>query len=231
MTTSRPGDDPDGRSLRARAPVVEPSSIQALIDAGLVVVGEGVIIEHGVELCHPTRAGLQLPVHVGPGCWLRSGTVIYSGVRLAEGVQTGHHVMVRENAVVDRESVLGTGAVCEFGTRIGAHVLVETHAYVTANMLVEDYVFIGPGVVTTNDRRMLWRRAGANQFLVGPVLRWGCRVGAGAVLLPGVEIGRRAVVGAGAVVVEAVPERGLVLGNPARLVRVLDDDSEPVVTS
>jgi acetyltransferase-like isoleucine patch superfamily enzyme len=204
-------------------------SPRALVQAGLVDIGAEAVIERRVELCHPTRSGERRPVRIGIGCHLRSGTIIYSGVQLGEHCQTGHHVMVRENAIVGAYSVLGTGAVCEFGTRIGSHVLVETHAYVTANMLVEDDVFIGPCVVTTNDARMLWRRAGAGEHLHGPILRRGCRIGGGAVLLPGVEIGPGAVVGAGAVVTRDVPARGVVVGNPARLVRTLAVDEEPLL--
>jgi acetyltransferase-like isoleucine patch superfamily enzyme len=209
----------------------EPENVERLVELGLLVLGDGVTLEPGVELCHPTRSGERRPVRLGDGCWIRSGTVLYSGVQMGAHCQTGHHVMVRENATIGHHSILGTDSVCEFGTRIGNYVLVETHAYVTANMLVEDYVFIGPGVVTTNDRRMLWRREGANAYLVGPTLRWGCRIGGGTVLLPGVEVGRRAVVGAGAVVVQSVPERALVVGNPSRVIRVMGEDEEPILLS
>jgi acetyltransferase-like isoleucine patch superfamily enzyme len=81
----------------------------------------------------------------------------------------------------------------------------------------------------TNDQRMLWRRDGAGEHLHGPVLRWGCRIGGGAILLPGVEIGRRAIVGAGSVVTRSVPALALATGNPARIVRTLSEDYEPVI--
>lgn len=206
-------------------------TLEELQRDGLLILGEGVIVEPGVDLCHPTRSGERRPVRIGEGTHLRSGTVIYSGVEIGAHCQTGHHVMVRENAAVGHHSVLGTGVTCEFGTRIGHHVMVETHAYVTALMTVEDYVFVGPGVVTTNDQHMLWQREGARKHLIGPVLRWGCRVGSGVVIFPGVEIGRRAVIGAGSVVRENVPERGLLVGNPGRLVRILEESEGVVLVS
>ncbi len=202
-----------------------------LVDAGLLIVGASTIIEGGVELCHMTRTGERRPVTIGAGCHIRSGTVIYSGVVLGDRVQTGHHVMIRENALVGSQSVVGTGAVVEFGTTVGNRVLIETRAYVTALMVVEDDVFIGPGVVTTNDRRMLWRREGAGQRLTGPVLRAGARIGGGAVLLPAVEVGTRSVVAAGAVVTHDVPAFAVVAGNPARIVRMLSPDDEPLLTT
>jgi len=210
---------------------LEFPTVEELQQDGLLILGEGVIVEPGVDLCHPTRSGERRPVRIGKGTHLRSGTVVYSGVEVGEHCQTGHFVMIRENATLGHHSILGTGSTCEFGTRIGNYVMVETHAYVTALMVVEDYVFVGPGVVTTNDRLMLWQRNGARERLAGPVLRWGCRIGAGVVIFPGVEIGRCAVIGAGSVVRRNVPDRGLAVGNPARLVRILEENEEPVLVS
>ena len=215
------------RRLERSKPVVGPHlALDELVAAGLLIVGAETIVEVGVELCHPTRSGERRPVTIGAGCHIRSGTIVYSGVVLGDRVQTGHHVMIRENALIGDHSVVGTGAVVEFGTTVGNRVLIETRAYVTALMIVEDDVFIGPGVVTTNDRRMLWRREGAGLRLVGPVLRAGARIGGGAVLLPAVEVGARSVVAAGAVVTHDVPAFAVVAGNPARIVRMLSPDDE-----
>jgi acetyltransferase-like isoleucine patch superfamily enzyme len=82
-------------------------------------------------------------------------------------------------------------------------------------------VFIGPGVVTTNDDTM--GRHPAGDPLRGALLRRGCRVGGGAVLVPGVEIGEEAFVAAGAVVTRDVGPREVVMGVPARVVRRVPD--------
>jgi len=94
----------------------------------------------------------------------------------------------------------------------------QAHAYITAYSTLEDNVFIAPCVATTNDDYM--GRTDKRRALVkGPTIRRGARVGGAAVLCPGVEIGEEAFVGAGAVVINDVPPRAVVVGNPARQIR------------
>jgi acetyltransferase-like isoleucine patch superfamily enzyme len=92
---------------------------------------------------------------------------------------------------------------------------------VTGGAEVEDDVFIGPGVITTNDHTMGRHEPGE---LEGPVLRRGCRVGAGAVLVPGVEVGEEAFIAAGAVVTRDVADRAVVMGVPGRYVRKVSNE-------
>jgi acetyltransferase-like isoleucine patch superfamily enzyme len=100
-------------------------------------------------------------------------------------------------------------------------VLIQTGVYVTGGSVVEDDVFLGPGVLTTNDDTM--GRHGPDEGLRGAVFRRACRVGGAAVIVPGVEIGREAFVAAGAVVTRDVGEREVVMGVPARPVRQVGD--------
>jgi acetyltransferase-like isoleucine patch superfamily enzyme len=105
---------------------------------------------------------------------------------------------------------------------VGARVRVQTGVYLTAFTLVEDDVFVGPGALTTNDSTMA--RHGTEAPLGGAILRRACRVGAGALLTPGVEIGEEAYVAAGALITRDVPPRGVVMGAPARVVREVPQD-------
>jgi acetyltransferase-like isoleucine patch superfamily enzyme len=98
----------------------------------------------------------------------------------------------------------------------------DARAFVTAGSVVEDDVFIGPGAVTTNDDTM--GRHDGSIGLVGATLRRACRIGGGAVILPGVEVGEEAMVGGGAVVRDDVAPRTVVVGVPARVIRAVRDD-------
>jgi UDP-2-acetamido-3-amino-2,3-dideoxy-glucuronate N-acetyltransferase len=99
---------------------------------------------------------------------------------------------------------------------------VQTNVYLTAFTVIEDDVFVGPGALTTNDDTMA--RHGPQTSTVGATLRRACRVGGGALLTPGVEIGEEAFVAAGAVVTRDVPARAVVMGVPARVVREVPDE-------
>ncbi len=94
---------------------------------------------------------------------------------------------------------------------------VQTNVYLTAFTVVEDDVFLGPGAVTTNDDTIGRRPSG--EPLRGATLRRACRIGGGAVLTPGVEVGEEAFVAAAALVTSDVPPRVVVMGIPARVVR------------
>jgi acetyltransferase-like isoleucine patch superfamily enzyme len=188
------------------------------IAQGWVEIGDKTVIEENVVLCHPTLSGERKKVIIGSHCLIRSGSVLYSGVQIGHQSQTGHHVVIRENTRIGNDSVIGTGGVIERDTQIGNDVLIQTLSYITAHVLIEDYVFIGPVCVTANDPHMLHRRAGARQHLNGPTFRWGCRIGAGVVILPGVAIGRESMASAGSVIRNDVPDFTLVGGNPARVI-------------
>jgi acetyltransferase-like isoleucine patch superfamily enzyme len=129
---------------------------------------------------------------------------------------------VRERTEIGVETVVGRAASVENDVRVGARVRMQTGAYITAWSLVEDDVFIAPGVMLTNDPTAGRREDGVE--LRGAVLRRACRIGARAVLLPGVEIGEEAFVGAGSVVTRDVAPGMLVMGAPARPVRDVPDE-------
>jgi carbonic anhydrase/acetyltransferase-like protein (isoleucine patch superfamily) len=193
-------------------------------------VGEGCVVEEGAVLGKRPRlrAGSSAlgrsvdPLLLGAEVTVCCGAVVYAGARLGDRVIVGDQAQVREAAVIGIGSVVGRGSAIEFGVRVGDRVLIQTDVYVTAGAVVEDDVFLGPGVLTTNDDTM--GRHPRGEPLSGPVFRRACRVGGGAVLVPGVVIGEEAFVAAGALVTRDVEDRQVVMGVPARVVRQVPDE-------
>jgi acetyltransferase-like isoleucine patch superfamily enzyme len=125
---------------------------------------------------------------------------------------------VRERVSIADDVVVGRGSLVENDTTIGRGTRIQADAYLTAYSTLEEDVFVAPCVVTTNDNFM-GRTERRKALMKGPTIRRGARIGGGAILCPGVEIGEEAFVGAGAVVTKDVPPRKLVVGNPARVLR------------
>ena len=150
------------------------------------------------------------------------GAVVYGGASIGAGAILGDQCQIRERAVVGPGSVVGRASCVDFDARVGAGVLIQTGVYVTGGTVVEDHVFLGPGVQMTNDHAM--GRHPRGEALRGPVLRRACRIGGGAILLPGVEVGEEAFVAAGALVTRDVAARDVVMGVPARVVRRVPDE-------
>jgi UDP-2-acetamido-3-amino-2,3-dideoxy-glucuronate N-acetyltransferase len=159
-----------------------------------------------------------------------NGTQIHETAEVSPQAQMGdntkvwHHAQIREHARVGDHCIIGKGVYIDHDVVIGDNVKIQNGAFVYYGATLEDGVFIGPGACLTNDK---YPRAtlpsgelkGVEDWEVDPItIRRGASVGARAVVLPGILIGRCAMIAAGAVVTRDVPDHGLVLGNPARLV-------------
>ncbi len=149
---------------------------------------------------------------------------VSEAARIGEGSRIWHHAQVREGAAIGRNCIVGKGVYVDFDVIIGDNVKIQNGAQLYHGVTLEDGVFIGPLACLTNDRfpRAITpdgRLKAADDWEVGPiVVRRGASIGAGAIVLPGVTIGCFALVAAGAVVADSVPDHGLVMGVPARLV-------------
>jgi acetyltransferase-like isoleucine patch superfamily enzyme len=163
------------------------------------------------------------PLELGPGTIVSTGAIVFAGTKIGARVIVGDQACVRERCVVGDDVVIGRGSLVENDTTIGALTKIQAEAYITAYSTLEDNVFIAPCVVTTNDNYM-GRTEKRHELIKGPTIRRGARIGGGAILCPGVEIGEEAFVGAGAVVTKDVPPRMLVVGTPARVLREVPED-------
>jgi len=143
---------------------------------------------------------------------------------LGTGVRIWNDVQVREGARIGNNCIIGKGAYVDFDVKVGANCKIQNGAFLYHGASLEDGVFIGPGVCLTNDRvpRAITpdgRLKGDSDWKVGPItICYGASLGTGVIVVPGVRIGRFAMVAAGAVVTKDVPDHGLVIGVPAHLV-------------
>jgi acetyltransferase-like isoleucine patch superfamily enzyme len=195
------------------------------------VIGEGCqILDYAVVGKQPTLSPRSTakreelpPLELGAGTIVSTGAVVFAGTTVGERVVVGDQACVRERCTIGDDVVIGRGSLVENDTSVGALTKIQAHAYITAYSLLEENVFIAPCVITTNDNFM-GRTEKRHELVKGPTIRRGARIGGGAVLLPGIEVGEEAFVGAGAVVLRDVPARAVMVGSPARQIREVPDE-------
>ena len=195
------------------------------------VIGDGCkILDYAVVGKQPTLSPRSTakreelpPAELGAGTIVSTGAIVFAGSRLGARVIVGDQACIRERCDLGDDVVVGRGSLVENDTTIGALTKIQAHAYITAYSTLEEDVFIAPCVATTNDNFM-GRTEKRRELVKGPTIRRGARVGGAAVLLPGVEIGAEAFVGAGAVVLRDVAPKTVVVGSPARAIRQVPDD-------
>ena len=194
-----------------------------------VILYDGVTVEDGAVLgkapvlaAHSSSARVsRRPLVVGAGSTICAQAVIFAGASIGRDVIVGDQAHIREGAVIGDGTVIGRASAVSADAEIGERVRVQTGVWLTSWTVVEDDVFLGPGVMTMNDDTM--SRHPRGERLRAPILRRACRIGAAVRLAPGVEVGEEAFVAAGAVVARDVPARARVMGVPARVVGQVGD--------
>jgi len=159
-----------------------------------------------------------------PGVFVHSSAVVEDGATLGTGTKVWANVQIRTGATIGRNCILGRNTFVDVDVAVGDNVKVQNNASLYEGVTLEDGVFIGPHVVFTNDK--VPRAVNPDGTLKQPddwilgrtLVERGAALGAGAVIVTGVTIGRWSMVGSGAVVTRSVPDHALVVGNPARIV-------------
>lgn len=158
-----------------------------------------------------------------PGVLIHPTAEVADRARIGEGTRIWHQAQVREGAVIGRDCILGKGVFVDLNVRIGDCCKLQNGVFAYHGFTIEDGVFLGPGVMLLNDKNPRainvdgTLKTDADWEVSDGRIKYGAGVGGGAVILPGVTVGRFAIVGAGAVVSRDVPDYGMVYGNPARL--------------
>ncbi len=192
-----------------------------------VEVGEGTIIGDFCVIGLPPRGKKpgQLRTVIGRDCHIRSHSVIYAGTVMGDRFQMGHGGLVREDNRIGSDVSVGSHSVVEHHVDIRDRVRIHSQAFIPEFTVLEEGVWLGPGVVATNAPYPASART--KEFLKGVVVRENAKVGANVTLLPGVTVGRNSLVGAGSVVSKDIGEGVVVAGNPAREISAVSELRHP----
>jgi len=164
-----------------------------------------------------------LPAKISEGCLIGAGVIIYCGCLIGEKTLIADTAVIRENVTVGSKTIIGRGTTIENFCRVGSNCKIQTNVYLTAYSEVEDYVFIAPCVTTSNDNYAARSKERFGKFK-GVTIKNGGRIGAGAVILPGITIHEDGFVAAGSVVTKDVEGGKIVVGNPAKVLRFVPED-------
>ncbi len=200
-----------------------------------VVVGEHCSIHPNVEIgdgsvIHPFsvigmpprgRGRGELSTIIGKNAIIRPFTTIYAGNTIGDNLQTGQGASIRENNVIGDNVSIGTNSVLEFQNCLGNGVRIHSLCFLEM-VTIGDSVFIGPSVVFTDDPHPM-NCPKYKECLGGVKVEELAKIGANCTILPGVVIGRNALVGAGSVVTKDVPESAVAAGCPARVIKRIED--------
>lgn len=143
---------------------------------------------------------------------------------IGEGTKIWQLVQIREGARIGQECIVGRGVYLDAHVELGNRVKVQNYVSVYEGVTIEDGVFVGPHVVFTNDKQPRAvnpdgsLKSATDWEVSRTLIREGASLGANVTIICGVTVGRWAMVGSGAVVTKDVPDFGLVVGNPARLI-------------
>jgi len=183
-----------------------------------VVIGEGHRIDRGVLIGYPVERKIKCKVLViGKWARIRSGSVIYQGSRIGNNLETGHNVVIREENEIGDDFKVWNNSVVDYGCKIGNRVKIHSGVYIAQFTVIEDDVFLAPGVMVANDIHPGCRLSA--KCMRGPTIKRGAQIGVNVTLLPFIEVGENSLIGAGSVVTKDVPAECVVYGNPAKVVK------------
>lgn len=151
-------------------------------------------------------------LHIGDQALIRSGSVIYAGSNIGDEFQTGHHVTIREQTKIGDNVSVGTLSDIQGNCQIGNYVRLHSNVHIGQLSQVDDFVWIYPYVVLTNDPTP------PSDHFVGVHVHSFAIIATGSIIMPGLDIGQDSLIGAGAIVTNSIAEYSVAVGNPAKVI-------------
>ncbi len=155
--------------------------------------------------------------NIGENCHIRAFTTIYENTELADRVETGTNVVIREQCKINSGSIIGSGTIVDGDVIIGKNTRIQSLNFIPPKIEIGDNVFIGPSVRFANDRYPVSNR------LIKTTVKDDAIIGISAIILPGIIIGERAVIAAGAIVTKDVPDDMVMMGSPAKQIMTREE--------
>lgn len=185
-----------------------------------IFFGKSGLLGKGVQIGLKTKTTRNLKTVIGDNYTIRSGTVIYLGVKIGNRFQSGHNVLIRENNIIENNVSIGTNSTIEPGNKIGNNVRIHSGCFLES-VTLENNVFVGPNVVFTDDLHPPC--PSYKKCVGGAYVEKNVSIGANSTILPGVKIGKNSLIGAGTLVHKDVPANTVFLGNPGRSIKNIKD--------
>jgi len=200
-----------------------------------VVIYPNSIIGENVQIGHNSVIGKQpqsspistrkvdkvVPsIEIGDETIIGCSCVLYAGTKIGKRCMIGDLASIRESCRIDDYVIIGRATTVECNTTIGSYTKIQTACHLTGDMVIEDHVFFGPEVTTVNDKYM----GRIKDAYHGPHIKRGARIGGNATIIAGVTIGKDSVIGAGAVVVNDIPDYSVAVGVPAKVIKQVPDE-------
>lgn len=157
---------------------------------------------------------LYLEVNIGNNALIRSGTYIYEGNDIGSDFQTGNKTNIREHNKIGDNVSIGTNSVIEHHIEIGDNVRIHSNVFIPEYTIIKQNSWIGPNAILTNAKFPISEKVKEN--LIGPVIEEGSIIGAGSIIMPGINIGIKSLIGSGCVVTKNVEPYSVMIGNPAK---------------
>jgi acetyltransferase-like isoleucine patch superfamily enzyme len=182
-------------------------------------IGKNKKIDKGVMLGYCSGRKIKAKtLIIGNNPRIRSGTVIYSGSKIGDNLETGHNVVIREENRLGDNVSIWSNSVIDYGCIIGSNVKIHANGYIAQFTTIEDDVFIAPGVIIANDPC-----PPCTKCMKGPLIKRGAKIGVNVTLLPHITIGEFSLIGAGSVVTKDIPPYSLAYGHPAMVIKKVTD--------
>ncbi len=191
-----------------------------------VMIGKNVTIEEFCVIGKPPsgKSDGELETIIGENSIIRSGTVIYSGNKIGNDFNTGHNVVIRENNQIGQNVSIGTLSCIEHSIIIEDYVRIHSQVFIPEFTTIRKNAWIGPKVCITNAKYP--KSKTAKNSLMGAYIDENAKLGANVTTLPGVKIGKNALVGSGALVNKDIFQEEVVIGNPIKRVKNIKEIKE-----